>query len=117
MTPGRKSDEWIHKVNESQRNTDFPDTIRNLGGFWGGIYRQRLNVAQSVGLLILVVFYAILIVGLVAEQWPRGEEPFWQKILYGYGPYLLLSLPLVFFFLALHWRMRRSKQPHTQERQ
>jgi hypothetical protein len=116
MTHGRKSDEWMHKVNESQRNTVFPDTARNLGGFWGGIYKQRLNAAQSVGLLILVVFYVVLMVRLVAERWPGGEEPFWQKILYGYGPYLLLSLPVVFFFLALHWRMRRSKQTHGRSR-
>jgi hypothetical protein len=109
MSPGRKSDDWMQKVDESQRNTVFPDTARNFGGFWSGLYRQKLNAAQSVGLLILVVFYLVFFVSVVAQNWPRGPEPFWQKIFYGYGPYLLLSLPLVLFFLLLHWRMRRTK--------
>ena len=109
MSHGRKSDDWMQKVHESQRNTVFPDTARNFGRFWGGLYRQKLNAVQSVGLLILVVFYILFFVGVVAMHWPRGPEPFWQKIFYGYGPYLLLSLPLLLFFLLLHWRMRRTK--------
>ena len=51
MSHGRKSDDWMQKVHESQRNTVFPDTARNFGGFWGGLYRQKLNTAQSVGML------------------------------------------------------------------
>jgi hypothetical protein len=64
MNHGRKSDDWMQKVHESQRNTVFPDTARNFGGFWGGLYRQKLNAVQSVGLLILVVFYILFFVGV-----------------------------------------------------
>jgi hypothetical protein len=113
MSDGRKQNEWMRDVNERQRNFVFPDTARNLGGFWRGIQTQKLNPVQSVGLLILVLFYVALFVGLVAAHWPAGPESFWEKIFYGYGPYVLLSLPLVVFFLALHWRMRRSKPTHT----
>jgi hypothetical protein len=110
MSQGNKSGDWMQKVRESQRNTVFPDTARNLGGFWGGLYRQKLNTAQAVGLLILVLFYIVFFVGLVVQNWPTGPEPFWKKIFYGYGPYLLLSLPLLLFFLLLHWRMRRTSK-------
>ena len=103
----RKSDDWLRKVSESQRNTGFSDRERNFGGFWGGLYRQQLNTAQSLGLVILIVFYVVLFVGLVAQHWPPGPAPVWQKIFHGYGPYLLLSLPLLLFFLLLQWRMRR----------
>jgi hypothetical protein len=113
MTHGRKSDEWIRQVNESQRNTVFPDTARNFGGFWGGIYKQKLSAVQAVGLLILFIFYVAFFVGLVAMDWPSGEGSFWQKILFHYGPDLLLSLPLVVFFLLLRWRMRPPKQNQT----
>ena len=109
MSHEHKPDDWLRKVNESQRNTGFSDRERNFGGFWGGLYRQESNTTQSVGLLILVVFYVLLFVGLVAENWPKGTAPIWQKIFHGYGPYLLLSLPLVMFFLLLHWKMRHPK--------
>jgi hypothetical protein len=99
----------MRDVNERQRNFVFPDTARNLGGFLRGIYEQKLNLAQWVGSLILVMFYVIVFVGLVAENWPTGRESFWQKILHGYGPYLLLSLPLLLFFLLLPWRMHRTR--------
>ena len=98
MSHGLKSDDWMQKVHESQRNTVFPDTARNFGGFWGGLYRQKLNAVQSAGLLVLVVFYIAWFVALIGEAWPRGPEPFWEKILHGYGLYFLMSLPLVLFF-------------------
>jgi len=109
MGDGRKHNEWMRDVNERQRNFVFPDTARNLGEFWRGIYEQKINLVQSVGLLILVLFYVALFVGLVAVHWPAGPESFWEKILYGYGPYLLLSLPLLLFCLLVHWRMHRAK--------
>jgi hypothetical protein len=76
----RKSDDWLRKVSESQRNIGFSDRERNFGGFWGGLYRQKLNTAQSLGLVILIVFYVVLFVGLVAQHWPPGPAPVWQKI-------------------------------------
>jgi hypothetical protein len=109
MSHKRKSDDWLQMVNESQRNIGLSDRERNFGGFWGGLYRQKLNTVQSVGLLVLIVFYVTVFVGLVAENWPAGPAPIWQKIFHGYGPYALLSLPLLMFFLLLHWQMRRTK--------
>ena len=82
-----------------------------------GLYRQKLNTLQSVGLLILVAFYAILFAVLVVDEWPRVEAPFWKEILYGYGPYALLSLPLVFFLVLLRWRMRNPNTTHTRRPQ
>lgn len=109
MTHRRQSDEWRHKLNQSQRNTVFPDTARNFGRFWGGIYKQKLNTVQSVGLVILVLFYLAFFVALVAMSWPRRHVSFWSTLFYGYGPDVLLFLPLVFFFLVLHWRIRPRK--------
>jgi hypothetical protein len=107
MRHERKSDHWLRKVDESQRNIGFSDRERNFGGVWGGLYRQKLNTAQSVGLVVLSVFYVLLFVGLVAQHWPTGPAPVLQKIFRGYGPYLVLSLPLLMFFLLLRWRIRR----------
>ena len=101
-----ESTEWLDQVKDKQRNVVFPDTARNFGGFWGGLYRQRLNTAQTGGLAVLVVFHVVLFAGLVAMTWPTGDASIWQKIFYGYGPYILLSLPLVIFFLVLRSRLR-----------
>jgi hypothetical protein len=108
-------DDWMRNVAETQRNLVFPDTTRNMGGFWRGIHKQKLNLAQSVGFLVLFVFYLALFVGLVVENWPLGSAPFWQKVFSGYGPYFLLSLPLILFFLLMHWRIRRSNS-HSKPR-
>jgi hypothetical protein len=109
MSQRHKHDDALCSVDEKQRNVVFPDAVRNMGGFWRGLYEQKLNFAQSIGLLILVLFYVVLFVGLVADNWPAGPEPFWQKLLYGYGPYFLLSLPLLMFFAVLYWRTGRKK--------
>jgi hypothetical protein len=106
MSNQRKRDEWMRDVAENQRNIVFPDTTRNLGGFWRGIDRQRLNTA--LGLFILLLFYIALIVGLITKVWPDGLGSFWQKLFYGYVPYLLFSLPLVLFFVLMRWRIRRA---------
>jgi hypothetical protein len=100
-----ESNEWLHQSKDKQRNLVSPDTARNFGGFWGGLYRQKLNTVQTVGLAILIVFYVVLFAGLVAMTWPAGDDSFWHKIFYGYGPYVLLSLPLVIFFLVLRSRL------------
>jgi len=83
--------------------------MQGAGTFWRGVYKQNLSTTQTVGLLILTLFYVVLLFALVVQHWPSGPASFWQKVLRGYGPYLLLSLPLVMFFLLLHWRIRRAK--------
>ena len=113
MSHGHKSDDRMKEGYESERIAGFSALDRNFGGWWGGLYRQKLNTLQSVGLLVLVVFYVILFAALVINEWPRVEAPFWKKILYGYGPYALLSLPPVFFVVLLRWRMRNPNTTHT----
>ena len=105
---GHKQDEWMRKLDERQQNTLFPDTARNLGGLCGGIYKQKLNRVQWVGLLILVVAYVFALIGTIFTTWPRGQGTFWAKLYYGYGPQLLISLPFLMFLLASHWWIRRS---------
>ena len=45
--------------------------------------------------------------------WPAGDASFWHKIFYGYGPYVLLTLPLVIFFLILRSRLRDGNRNST----
>ena len=108
-----ESNEWLHRIQDKQRNVVFPDTARNFGGVWGGLYRQKLNAVQTAGLAIVVVFYVVLFASLVVLTWPASDASFWHKLLYGYGPHVLLSLPLVLFFLILRSRLRDGNRNRT----
>jgi hypothetical protein len=99
----RNPEELAHDLHERQRNIVFPDTARNFGGLWAGLYRQKLNRAQTVGFIVLILFYLVFIVGLVLEN---SED-----LRSGYWVYLLLCLPLVGFFFFMRWRLRREEQP------
>lgn len=104
MGRARKEGTWIKSVDSSQRNTLFADTLRNRTRFWHGIYHQKLNALQSVGLGILVLFYVVAWVATFHMTWPDGEAPFLEKLVYGYGTQVLICLPA---FLLLWFLLRR----------
>jgi len=76
-----------------------------MAGFWGGLYRQKLNRVQTAGFVVLIVIYLVFIVVLVFSQW--------KSLRIGYWVYLLLCLPLLGFFLAMRRSLRRDREtPH-----
>jgi hypothetical protein len=109
MSPTRDPDDFRRDINERQRSYVFPDTVRNAGGFWRGLSNQTLSRFQWFGLFLLLAFYIALIVFLFIQQWPTGPYTLWEKLLHGYGPYLLLSLPLVIFFFVLSRSLNPKK--------
>jgi hypothetical protein len=108
MAHQHQSEELTRDIEGRQRNIVFPDTARNLGGFWGGLYRQRLSVFQWIGLIVLFVFYILWGFFTFARHWPRTPVTLWE-ILNGYSIYLLFVVPLVLFFLLLRRSLRRRK--------
>jgi hypothetical protein len=113
--PVRKNlEDLMREVDARQRNYVFPDTVRNAGGFWRGLYQQKLDRTQTIGFIVLIFFYVLMFIGLVIGSWPSGSASFWEKLLSGYWLYFLLSLPLCCFFLVMHLMLRRKSQipPH-----
>jgi hypothetical protein len=104
-----RRDTWMQEMEARQRNIVFPDTVQNAGGFWRGLRDSQLNLAQAIGLLILLLFYVLTFTILVYMSWPKGPGAFWEKLIYGYGLYFLLSLPVVIFFVLLARGARRYK--------
>jgi hypothetical protein len=104
----RQTPDPMQQFSERQRNIVFPDTARNLAGFWQGLYRQRLSVTQWIGLIVLFVFYILWGFFTFARHWPRTPVTLWE-ILNGYSIYLLFVVPLVLFFLLLRRSLRRRK--------
>jgi hypothetical protein len=87
-------------------------------GYWRGLYEQKLNLVQKIGLLVLFLFYAVLLIGLIFNAWPRGQATLWHKVIYGYGLYFLLWLPWLLLLLIGNRRARRNqdnggRQSHT----
>ena len=99
---------WDHEMQARQRNLVFPDTTRNLGTFYRGIYEQKLSAGQWVGFGILLLFYIALITALGWNSWPKGDASLWRKIIDGYWIYFLFCLPLLGFFLLIRRMARRE---------
>lgn len=104
----KNPEDLMRELDARQRSYVFPDTVRNAGGFWRGLYQQKLNQTQRIGFIVLIFFYVVIFIGLVIESWPTGSATFWEKLLSGYWLYFLLSVPLVCFFLAMHVMLRRK---------
>ena len=100
--------DFENELRARQDNYVFPATVRNLGGFYRGLYEQSLTGKQWAGFIFLLLFYIVVIVGLVYQQWPHGNGPVWQKIANGYWAYFLLALPIVIFFWLFN-RMARKE--------
>lgn len=98
---GQKFEQWMRDVEARQRSYVFPSTARNMAGFWGGLYRQKLNPVQTAGFIVLILFYLVFIVGLVYSNW--------QDLRSGYWFYGLLSLPLVGFFFLMRWSLKGKR--------
>lgn len=96
------------KCGQRQDNYVFPATVRNLGGFYRGLYEQSLTGKQWAGFVFLLLFYVVLITGLVYQRWPSGNGSVWQKIANGYWAYFLLALPVAMFFWLIN-RMARKE--------
>ena len=108
MVPPSKHDRWMQDIHTRQHNVLPHDQLRNAPRFWGFIRYRKLNLVQWIGLSAVVILYLGMFVLIASESWPSGTEPLWQKILYGYGPSVLLSLPLVFVLLVLDRLFRRK---------
>ena len=109
----RDQEEWTRDIHDRQRNIVFPDTTRNLGGFWGGLYRQTLTPLQVAGFVVPIVFYILFAVGVVVMTWPSGEGSIATKVINGYWLNFLLCIPLLIFFLAMRWSLRQKKRETT----
>ena len=96
-------------IDARQRNVLPHDQLRNAPRFWGGLRYQKLNLMQWMGLLAIVLIYLGMLVATASESWPSGTAPVWQEILYGYGPYVLLSLPIFLVLFVIDRKLRRKR--------
>lgn len=102
----RRKDEWLRDIDARQRNIVFPDTADNEGRFWRNIVsgKQSLTLAQWIG----IALFGLCVIGLLTTLWPRGNYPWWEKLIDGYTIFLLLTAGLAAFIIIGN-RQARSK--------
>ena len=105
----REKDEWLRDLEARQRNVVFPDTAENEGRFWRNIIsgKASLSPAQWVGISLLW----LCIFGVLITLWPKGDGPWWQKLIDGYTVFIVLTVGLVAFIVVGNRRARRKARP------
>ena len=109
----RKSgqEEWMEEVRERQRNTVFPDTLRNEASGWRRLMtsKQPLTIVQKVGIGLLFLGMGVVFWSVISDKL-RGSagSSFFDRVFGGFGDWIVLFAILAAFFLLLRWRIRRA---------
>jgi hypothetical protein len=97
-------DDWLRDMNARQRNIVFPDIVQNDARFWRNASGKPLTVPQWIGVLLISATLVACLTGL----WPRGEAPWWHKLIDGYAVFGVLTVAFVAFILIGNRRARRK---------
>jgi hypothetical protein len=93
------------RLDERQRNLLLRSSIDGERKFWSG--ERRISAVQAIGLM-LMLFGVIT----VTWHWPKGEAPWWEKLVRGNGAFLIVFGGLVFFvLLGNRWARRKTHRP------
>ena len=98
-----KRDEWLQDIEDRQRNIVFPDTAANEARFWRNLIdgKQRLTVAQKIGVAIISLMVATLVATSIFEA---------SSLLRGVMNWFI-ALGILVAFLALFTLSTRRKRP------
>jgi hypothetical protein len=106
-------DDWLRDIDARQRNVVFPDTVQNEGRFWRNIWAGKsLSLAQRVGVLVLLLFFGGSVLFYLRMLWPEGQGSWWQKVISGYGVYIVVVGAIVAFVVIGNRRARRNAPRH-----
>jgi hypothetical protein len=77
--------------------------------FWSG--ERPISLLQGIGLLVM---FLSVIGAVLLGNWPKGEAPWWEKIVNGYGAPIAIFLCFALFLalgnLRFHHKSRPSKK-------
>jgi drug/metabolite transporter (DMT)-like permease len=94
-----------NRLDEDRRNILRRSTIDSDRNFWTG--ERPVTVVQAIGLL-LILFGLVVVMG----HWPKGEAPWWEKLISGNAAFLMVFGCLVLFvLLGNRWARRKTRGP------
>jgi hypothetical protein len=109
----RSPNEFRRDIEMRQRNLVYPDTLRNETRGWRFLItsKEPLSVLQVVGLLLLYssVLSLLFLMGYAAfRQFHSTSGNGLNRILTGFGPYVVIVVLCGAAFLFLRWRVQKA---------
>jgi len=109
----RSPNEFRRDIEMRQRNIVYPDTLRNETRAWRNLIssKEPLSVLQVVGILLLysLVLSVLLLMGYAAfEQFHSTSGSVLNRIIAGFGPWVIIVLLCGAVFLLLRWRIQKA---------
>jgi hypothetical protein len=104
-------EEWMKDVRETQQNIVFPGTLRNEASGWRGLITSKrpLTAVQVVGIGLMYLGMGVVFWGLISDKLRRSKgSPFIERLVGGFGDWIVLFVIFAAFFLLLRWRVRRA---------
>jgi uncharacterized BrkB/YihY/UPF0761 family membrane protein len=82
--------------------------------FWSG--ERPISLVQGIGLLLmfLSVMGAVVLGPILIGNWPKGDAPWWEKIVNAYG--LFIAIFLCFFFCLVLGNRRFHRKGHPPQK-
>jgi hypothetical protein len=74
--------------------------------FWSG--ERPISVVQGLG-LVIIFFGLIALIGV--SNWPKGEAPWWEKIVGAYGAFMAAFGCVVHLLVLGNRRFRHKAHP------
>jgi len=109
----RSPNEFRRDIEMRQRNIVYRDTLRNETRAWRNLIssKEPLSVLQVVGILLLysLVLSVLLLMGYAAfEQFHSTSGSVLNRIIAGFGPWVIIVLLCGAVFLLLRWRIQKA---------
>jgi hypothetical protein len=97
-------------IGETHEDLLRRSTLESDRKFWSG--ERPISVVQGIGLALM--FFALIAV-LGVGNWPKGEAPWWEKIVSGYGAFIAVFGCLVLFLVLGNRRVRPKAPPREKD--
>ena len=109
----RPPHEFQRDIEMRQRNIVYPDTLRNEIRGWRNLItsKEPLTVLQVLAILLLYssMLSVLFIMGYGAfEQFHSTSGSFVNRIVTGFGPWIIVLALIGVVFLLLRWRIQKA---------
>ena len=106
----RSKEEPLRRSDKEQVDILRRSTLESDRKFWSG--ERPISVVQGIGLLLM---FLAVIGAVLLGNWPKGEAPWWEKIVNGYGASMAIFLCFALFLVLGNPRFRRKDRPSQKD--
>jgi hypothetical protein len=111
LAMANKREEWEQDIIARQRNTVFPDTVKNEGRFWRNLAsgKQKLTVVQGIGIALMFVALGTVLWGNAALKFRFASSgSVLERLVPVFADWAIVLVVFVVVFVLFRWRVRRA---------